>query len=1427
MYLKLQALVLSAAVVGSSLPIATMTTQAATKAVENEYSVEDTSIDSNDYGLMNQIQGSSILHCWNWSYKTIEENMEIIAECGYTAVQTSPAQQPKDYTYQGNVCSEVGYPGISGKGNWWKMYQPVTFSVCDNGQTWLGTKAELESMCATAEKYGVKVIVDIVANHLGNIKGWQNSMTDISPQVGEYWSKEMMTDPTYWHINDLQIWMSDGRKDVTQGTMGMPDLNTGDKRVQKFVYDYLDELIDCGVDGFRFDAAKHIETDEDDPEFASDFWNTVLGEARSHYTEKTGDTLYVYGEVLNRIDELPYTAYTKNMSITDNSAGDHFLETVKNGQICALGSCFPIDDSQSVVWAESHDTYISGGGRYCNDDTIIKAWGMIGSKANVASLFLARPYYSKDVLIDDTNGNDRKDTGDNLEPALMGKCETYTWASKEVAAINHFNNYYSSQASDQGNEGNIGYCRRGDGMVIINLDGEGSVSVAAHGLPAGTYKDEVSGNTFTSDGSTVTGEIGSTHGVAVLYKGVRANPSTVYPVDLRSNQDDGSNYYTDKLKLKLTARYADNATYECSTGEKGTFKDQDIIRVGEGVDVGESFTITLTGSNARGTYTETYTYTKQDVDLDECIFFTTNKKWVRANAYIYHAVGEDTDKTLSGWPGNAMFEYGEDAQGNTIYALEVPEIETYNSVIFNNNVAELNATLGEYGQLYDESTGTWSDYYTPDPTSVKIEADVQPCEIHGEKQVTFTAANAESATYSLDGAAPVSFQGSVTLTLGTDKEEGDSTTVKIEATKGEKTKKKIFTYTIGENVPLIDISEESKSFTESFDVTVSADNVTEATYQLNDEAPVAFTGNKTITIGDNAKVGELISLTVSGKSANGITTTLSRGYVKTGTVACSDIFYKNTDSWENVYAYMWNASSKENNAAWPGVKMEVSDADDGIYKIAVPEDTFDHIIFNSGVDGNYTMQTKDLELPSAGMLYNAGVWEDYAGGIKPVISASLDTGNIEQATEVTYKVEKADSCTYKFNDGKETEFSDSVTLKVGEGLSKGQADNVIIKAVNGDIVTIKSYTYKISDKPNGTVTPKPTVTQKPTVTPEPTVTESVTPIPTITEVVTVTPVITEEVSPTPTITGEVTVTPVITEEVSPTPAITGEVIVTPAITEEVSPTPTITGEVTVTPVITEEVSPTPAITGEVTVTPMITEEVSPTPTITGEVTAVPTQPDEVTVTPTLSATPEPTTEVTATPTIIGEVTVTPELTSTPTPTQAQVTATVVPAKSVTVRFDVNGGKSISNKRVNKTVGSELGTLPVTTKSGYTFAGWYTKRYSGTKVSSNTKVTKNVTYYAHWEKLPGKVSVTVKAKAKKKNQIRWSKAKEADGYRIYRSTKKNSGYKLIKTVSASKTTYTDTKVKSGKRYYYYVKAYKKVNGKKVCGKSSNKASKVTK
>lgn len=72
----------------------------------------------NQYELVDNVQDAAILHCWNWSYKTIEENMELIAQCGYSAIQTSPATQPKDYTYKGAVGTEVGTPGVGGSGNW-------------------------------------------------------------------------------------------------------------------------------------------------------------------------------------------------------------------------------------------------------------------------------------------------------------------------------------------------------------------------------------------------------------------------------------------------------------------------------------------------------------------------------------------------------------------------------------------------------------------------------------------------------------------------------------------------------------------------------------------------------------------------------------------------------------------------------------------------------------------------------------------------------------------------------------------------------------------------------------------------------------------------------------------------------------------------------------------------------------------------------------------------------------------------------------------------------------------------------------------------------------------------------------------------------------------------------------------------------------
>lgn len=80
--------------------------------------------------------------------------------------------------------------------------------------------------------------------------------------------------------------------------------------------------------------------------------------------------------------------------------------------------------------------------------------------------------------------------------------------------------------------------------------------------------------------------------------------------------------------------------------------------------------------------------------------------------------------------------------------------------------------------------------------------------------------------------------------------------------------------------------------------------------------------------------------------------------------------------------------------------------------------------------------------------------------------------------------------------------------------------------------------------------------------------------------------------------------------------------------------------------------------------------------------------------------------------------------------------------------------------------------------------------------------------------------SVKNTKGRKAVLKWKKTTGANGYIVYRATKKNGKYKAVKTISKAKTvTFTDKKLKKGTTYYYKVKAYKKVNGTKVLGKFS--------
>ena len=85
----------------------------------------------------------------------------------------------------------------------------------------------------------------------------------------------------------------------------------------------------------------------------------------------------------------------------------------------------------------------------------------------------------------------------------------------------------------------------------------------------------------------------------------------------------------------------------------------------------------------------------------------------------------------------------------------------------------------------------------------------------------------------------------------------------------------------------------------------------------------------------------------------------------------------------------------------------------------------------------------------------------------------------------------------------------------------------------------------------------------------------------------------------------------------------------------------------------------------------------------------------------------------------------------------------------------------------------------------------------------------------------KTKIKAKAKKGKKALVTWNAVSGVTGYKVYRATKKNGKYKLIKTIKNAKTKkFMDKKLKKGKKYFYKVIPYTNVNGKAVNGLKSN-------
>lgn len=369
------------------------------------------------------LDGASILQAWNWSVSNIISNLDYIADAGFTAIQVSPMQVRKDV-----YASDWG-------DQWWKLYQPHALRVATSAsESIIGTKSQLTTLCAQAKAKGIGIIMDVVVDHLAgtDVTTFDSTVKTYEPEI--YGTNDLTQYPYCYPKIHNNGYASDDSPWIYEGSMGnYPDLDTGDPHVMARALSLFKEYLDCGVTGFRIDAAKHIETPEDG-DGGSEFFPYVINGSRRYAALKGYDVPYYYGEALNNPGNgryfswyLPYMDLAVGYRASDirdavndpNGNDGKNLYKSTHSYDCGVGV------GQMVLWGESHDDYKAGHTSGVIGESIDKVYAIQASLTGCTSLYVARPENSS---------------------TDMGSVGSTQYRSAAVAAANAFHNRHNGQS---------------------------------------------------------------------------------------------------------------------------------------------------------------------------------------------------------------------------------------------------------------------------------------------------------------------------------------------------------------------------------------------------------------------------------------------------------------------------------------------------------------------------------------------------------------------------------------------------------------------------------------------------------------------------------------------------------------------------------------------------------------------------------------------------------------------------------------------------------------------------------------------------------------------------------------------------------------------------------------------------------------------
>lgn len=610
------------------------------------------------YNLASSVENGNILHAFNWYFNDVKKYMKDIAEAGFTTVQVSPVQANKTTINSGLYACD-----------WWVTYQPINFEVGNN----YGTKADFKAMCEEADKYGIKIIVDVVANHMAQADG------GTSGQIADNVIADLRDDPECWHQTSKNV-SDTNRYAMTQYTLsGIPDLNTSNEKVQSYVKGLIKECVDYGADGFRFDAAKHIELDTDPDlngvHYASDFWKNITS-----YAKEIKPDVFLYGEVLAPFGTASEN-YTKYMRITDSAYGTKVANAAGKGTNSPSLKNYNVtgaDASDLVLWVESHDNFISGQSQKAGikkSAQVVLGWGMIGARENAPALYFVRPEHEQLG----TAGGGMTIKYDEL----MGGPGSLYWQDPTVVAVNRFKNQFEGQSEVVYTDTKLFAVQRGTtGIVITNYNTADYAANLKTTLEDGTYTDQVTGDEFTVANGVLSGTV-KAKSVAVLYTPETAAPSVSVKLDGNDVKTSDTSLSFNGETANFTCLYdtQDVTSFDVSvngvSANYGVVIDEDDkaigaeVVIGNAVNYGDEITVTVKAENAAGTITDVYTIQKKDPNAPIVAYFDTKdcENWDTASdPGIYVFAKDKDDVAIQEFPGFLMTK----VPGTTYVKAELP-----------------------------------------------------------------------------------------------------------------------------------------------------------------------------------------------------------------------------------------------------------------------------------------------------------------------------------------------------------------------------------------------------------------------------------------------------------------------------------------------------------------------------------------------------------------------------------------------------------------------------------------------------------------------------------------------------------------------------------------------------------------------------------